>query len=34
MIVDDRGGNGHHGVDFDQLKNGNVYHDVDLLTMV
>ena len=29
MIVDDRGGNGHHGVDFDQHENGGVYHDVD-----
>ena len=29
MIVDDRGGNGHHGVDFGQQKNGHVYHDVD-----
>ena len=27
--VDDSGGNGHHGVDFDQHKNGHVYHDVD-----
>ena len=27
--VDDRGCNGHHGVDFDQHKNGNVYHGVD-----
>ena len=27
--VVDSGCNGHHGVDFDQHKNGDNYHDVD-----
>ena len=27
--VDDSGGNGYHGEDFDQHKNGDVHYDVD-----
>ena len=27
--VVDSGGNDHHGVDFDQRKDGHVYHDVE-----